>query len=207
MLLVLLKKTDFDSKITEVEGKIPNISGLATNSLLTAVENKIPDITSLITKTDFDAKLKDISDRVTNNKSKDILLDNELRKLKTLVGSTAQTKSDEGQIEDSFARGFYYYLQQSYLVYDCNMGPFHFSNGKISEWKSTGIFNYSNDSSMRGNEDPKTRLPELKNDGRMYVSLFGNYFEQNKVVIPNNDNVINIYFRLRIGISKHSIKY
>ena len=42
------------------------------------------------------------------------------------------------------------------------MGSFHFSNGKISEWKSTGIFNYSNDSGMRGNEDPKTRLPELK---------------------------------------------
>ena len=60
MLLVLLKKTDFDSKITEVEGKIPNICGLATNSSLTAVENKIPDITSLMTKTDFDAKLKDI---------------------------------------------------------------------------------------------------------------------------------------------------
>ena len=38
------------------------------------------DITSLITKADFDAKLKDISDRVTNNKSKDLLLDNELKK-------------------------------------------------------------------------------------------------------------------------------
>ena len=59
MLLVLFKKkTDFDSKITEVEGKIPNISGLATNSSLTVVENKIRDITSSITKTDFDAKLK-----------------------------------------------------------------------------------------------------------------------------------------------------
>ena len=27
----------------------------------------------------------------------------------------------------------------------------------------------------------------------MHVSLFGNYFEQNKVIIPNNNNVINIY--------------
>ena len=78
----LVKKTDFNSKITEVEGKIPSISGLATNSALTAVENKIPDITSLVTKTDFDAKLKAISDRVTKNKSKDLLLDNELKKLK-----------------------------------------------------------------------------------------------------------------------------
>ena len=46
---------------------------------------------------------------------------------------------------------------------------------------------------MRGIEDPKTKLPELKNNGRMHVSLFGNYFEQNKVIIPNNNNVINIY--------------
>ena len=111
MLLVLLKKTNFDSKITEVEGKIPNISGLATNSSLTVVENKIPDITSLITKADLDAKLKNITDRVTNNKSKDLLFDNELKKLKTLVGPTAKTKSDEVQRENSFARGFYYYLQ------------------------------------------------------------------------------------------------
>ena len=46
---------------------------------------------------------------------------------------------------------------------------------------------------MRGIENPKTKLPELKNNGRMHVSLFGNYFEQNKVIIPNNNNVINIY--------------
>ena len=46
---------------------------------------------------------------------------------------------------------------------------------------------------MRGIEDPKTKLPELKNNGRMHVSLFANYFEQNKVIIPNNNNVINIY--------------
>ena len=149
MLLVLLRKTDFDSKITEVEGKIPNISDLATNSSLTAVESKIPDILSLITKTDFDAKLKDISDRVTNNKSKDLLLDNELKKLKTLVGSTEKTNSNEGQIEDSFTRRFYYYLQQSYLVYECKIRSFNFSNGKISEWKSTGVFNYPNNSNMK----------------------------------------------------------
>ena len=77
MLVLWLKKTDFDSKITEVEDKIPNITGLATNS---ALENKIPNVSNLVTKTDFDAKLKDISDRVTKNKSKkDLLLDNELK--------------------------------------------------------------------------------------------------------------------------------
>ena len=77
------KKTDFDCKITEVEGKIPNINGLATNSVLTTVENKILDVTNLVKQTDFDVKLKALSDRVTRNKSKDLLLENGLKKIKT----------------------------------------------------------------------------------------------------------------------------
>ena len=32
MLIIWLKKTDFNAKVTEIEGKIPSISGLATNS-------------------------------------------------------------------------------------------------------------------------------------------------------------------------------
>ena len=44
MLVVWLKKTDFNSNISEVGGKIPIISGLAATSALTAVENKIPDL-------------------------------------------------------------------------------------------------------------------------------------------------------------------
>ena len=83
------------TELTAVENKIPDVSGLTAASALTAVENNVPDITSLITKTDFDAKLKSISDRVTNNKSKDLLLDNDLKKLKALVDSTAKIKFDE----------------------------------------------------------------------------------------------------------------
>ena len=52
------------TELTTVENKIPHVSGLATASALTAVENKIPDIIGLIAKTDFDAKLKNISDRL-----------------------------------------------------------------------------------------------------------------------------------------------
>ena len=38
MLLVWLKKTAFNSKVTEIGGKIPSITGLATNSELSAIE-------------------------------------------------------------------------------------------------------------------------------------------------------------------------
>ena len=46
----LVKKTGFNANITEVEGKIPNITGVATSSALTAVENKIPGASSLVKK-------------------------------------------------------------------------------------------------------------------------------------------------------------
>ena len=56
--MVLLKKKDYNAKITEIEGKIPSINGLATNAaLLTAVENKIPNIRNLIKKKIITQKL------------------------------------------------------------------------------------------------------------------------------------------------------
>ena len=47
---IVKKKTYYNAKIIEIEKKIPSISGLATNSALTAVENKIPDVNSLVQK-------------------------------------------------------------------------------------------------------------------------------------------------------------
>ena len=84
-------------------------------------------------------------------------------------------------------------MNQSYLVYDCKIGSFQFTGGKISTWKSTGIFNDLGNSNMNAVGDSGGDLPDIKNDGRIYVYLSGNHFQQNKVIIPNNNNVINIY--------------
>ena len=46
----LVKKTDYNTKISEIEDKIPNSSGLATKTALTTVENKIPSISGLVKK-------------------------------------------------------------------------------------------------------------------------------------------------------------
>ena len=73
------------------------------------------------------------------------------------------------------------------------MGSFQFTGGKISTWKSTGIFNYSGNSNINAVGDASGGLPFLVNDGRMHVYLSGNHFKQNRVTIPNNDNVISIY--------------
>ena len=75
------------------------------------------------------------------------------------------------------------------------MGSFSFSltSKDISEWKSTGIYNYSSDSNMNAVGDSGGYLPDIKSHGRMHVYLRGNHFQQNKVIIPNSNNAINIY--------------
>ena len=97
----------------------------------------------------------------------------------------------------SFNRGVFFYLQQNHLVYECKVGSFTFNNKNISKWKSTGVFNSSDYYSMNGIENTKKKMPILKNDGRLYVYLQGNHFQQH-VLTSNNDhvldkNVVNIY--------------
>ena len=46
----LANKADYDAKISQIESKVPSITGLVTTSPLTAVENKIPDVSKLVKK-------------------------------------------------------------------------------------------------------------------------------------------------------------
>ena len=101
---------------------------------------------------------------------------------------------DEGQRENSFARGFYYYLQQNYLVYGCRYCPFkNNANNKITAWKCTGIDNLSVNSDLKAISDTTLLLPSIENDGRMNVKFSGNYFVQNKIISPNASTIVNIY--------------
>ena len=55
------KKTDCNTKITEIDGKMSNSTGLPTTASLTAVENKIPDVSNLVKKTYCDAKYQTLN--------------------------------------------------------------------------------------------------------------------------------------------------
>ena len=127
-------------------------------------------------------------DNKTKKNASDILaLENKLKQKEDTI--------NENERGLSFNRGFFFSAGRSYLVYDCKMGSFGFglTSKDISEWKSTGIYNYSSDSNMNAFANAKSNLPNLKNDGRMHVYLSHNHFQQNKVIIPNNNNAINIY--------------
>ena len=168
------KKADVATDITTIKNDD------VTNSSLTSQLN--------------DLKSQHIATEVTNidNKTKKNASDNLALKIKLQQKEYIINENERGF---SFNRGFFFYKDQSYLTYECKMGSFGFglTSKDMSEWKSTGIYNYSSDSSMNAFENAKSNLPNLKNDGRMHVHLSGNHFQQNNVIIPNNGNVINIY--------------
>ena len=89
----LVKKTNYNTKITDIENKLNNhnydkyIDTLEFNELAADVFNVRLAQANLITKTDFDAKLSNLNRKITQNKSKHLHVENELNKLKTFDSS------------------------------------------------------------------------------------------------------------------------
>ena len=63
------------------EGKIPSITNLVTTSALTAVENKIPSTSNLVKKTDYNAKISEIEEKLTDHKHDKYITTPEFNKL------------------------------------------------------------------------------------------------------------------------------
>ena len=66
----MVKKTDFNSTVTEIEGKIPSISGLATKSAITVVENKILDVSGFVKKTGYNKLITKVNNIDTTDFAK-----------------------------------------------------------------------------------------------------------------------------------------
>ena len=83
----MLKKTDYNTKITEIENKRNHnhdkyITTPEFNTSAADVFNARLAQANLITKTDFDGKLSNLNGKITTNKTKHLILENELKKLK-----------------------------------------------------------------------------------------------------------------------------
>ena len=54
-------------KLTELDNKTPDVSGLVTKLALTAVENKINEASNLVKKTDYNTKISEIETKRTDH--------------------------------------------------------------------------------------------------------------------------------------------
>ena len=70
----LVKKIDYNTKVTEIEGKIPDISNLTIKTVLTTVENKIHSVSNLLKKADYNTKVTEIENKL-NDHSQDKYID------------------------------------------------------------------------------------------------------------------------------------
>ena len=160
--------TEVENKIkaTDITAKSANTKANTIRSDLTDYAKKADvatDVTAIkndyVTNASLTSQLNDLKsqhiatevtgiDNKTKKNASDILaLENKL----TQKGDTIC----ENERQLSIFRGFFFYLQQNHLLYECKVNSFIFNNKKISKWKSTSIFNYSDYHSMKGIENTK----------------------------------------------------
>ena len=235
-----------DAKITEIEGKILDLSNLARKTALTTVEYTIPDVRNLvkktdhntnvteienklnnrnhdkyidisefnklavdvfnariaqanfITKTDFDSKLLSLNRKSTSNKTKNVLVENELNKLKTFDSSyfTANSHFEEDGTENYLVfQPMYKYFKvlsiTQYLEY-------------VSEWKSTGL---SNESIKTISTSVNRLNPTLSYYGtKIRVNFTGGCLKQPKISYTHR-KVVNNYIVYELGASSSNNSY
>ena len=132
----LVKKTDYDTKISELEKKLTDhnhdkyITTPEFNTLAASVFNARLAQANLITKTDFDAKLSSLNRKITSNKSKHLLVENELKKLKTFDSSYFIGKSHFEQ--DGAQNNLVFQPMLKYFKREKN-------TDYILKWKTKGI--------------------------------------------------------------------
>ena len=84
----LVKKTDYNTKISEIETKLTNrdhdkyITTSEYNNLAAGVFTARLAQANLLTKTDFDDKVRSLNQKINSNKTKHLPVENEFKKLK-----------------------------------------------------------------------------------------------------------------------------
>ena len=132
----------------------------------------------MITKADFDAKVSSLNKKITKNKSKHLLVENELNKLKTFDSSYFIGKS---HFEEDGT--------QNYLVFQPLNKYFKLITNTLSilSWQSKGLSNESID-------HPTTSLsPSIKYVGnKIRLKFTGSCLKQPNKLTYTHKKVVNI---------------
>ena len=99
----LVRETDYNTKISEIEKKASDhyldkyITTPEFNNLAAEIFTRRLAQENLVTRTELDAKLKSLNQKINWNKANYVLLENEFRKLKTFYPSYFKGKNYFGE--------------------------------------------------------------------------------------------------------------
>ena len=191
----LVKKTDYNTKITDIENKLINhnhdkyVATSEFNTLAANVFNARLAQANLITKTDFDAKLSSRNRKITANKTKHFLNDNDL----------------------SYYRGKEYFDEgsgkQNYLVF-LPMGKYFKLNSVagaadyVLSWQSKGL---SNESIKPPATSDNSLTPELNYYGTKTRLKFTKSCLKQSDHIYTHKKVVNIYIVYELAASGSNV--
>ena len=152
----------------------------------------------MITKTDFNAKLSALNRKITKNKSKHLLVENELNKLKTFDSSYFRGKNyfDEDGTQNYYIfQPISKYLKVAY-VNDINY---------ILSWKSRGLNDIKIESIKTNNYllNPRTDNYDMS---KIRIKFNGSFLNRFPPTILHGD-IVNIYIVYEITSDYSSINY
>ena len=195
----MVKKTNYNTKVIEIRNKLNDhnhdkyITTPEFNTLAGNVFNARLAQANLVTKTDFDEKLSNLNRKITKNKTDHLLVQNQLKKLKTFDLGYFIGKNYFG--EDG---------AQNYLVFQPLFRYFKVNNNTniVLLWKSKGL------------SDNAIKPPSISNNSlaptlnyyypiKIRVKFTGSCLKQDKVIF-NHGKVVNIYIVYELGASTSS---
>ena len=145
----------------------------------------------MITKADFDAKVSSLNKKITKNKSKHLLVENELDKLKTFDSSYFIRKS---HFEEDGT--------QNYLVFQPLNKYFKLITITLSilSWQSKGL-------STKTIDRPTTSIFPLIDyvGNKIRVKFTGSCLKQSNKLIYTHGKVVNIYIVYGLGASSSNV--
>ena len=159
------------------------------NTLAADVFNARLAQTDLITKTDFDAKLSSLNRKITANKSKNLFVENEFKKLKTFDSSYFVGKS---HFEEDGTQNYLVFQQlNKYFKVIAN-------TDYVSSWKSKGL---SAETIKPPTTSDNSLTPAVSYYGtKTRVKFIGSCVKQPKVLYTHG-KVVNVYIVYEFGAS------
>ena len=184
----LVKKTDYDTKINELEKKLtyhihdkyittPELNKLTAENFSARLAQA-----NLITKTDFNAKLSSFKRKITSNKTKHLLVKNELKKLKTFDLIYFCGKS---HFEDDGTQNWFVFppIQRYFKTVTAN-------DSNIVSWKSRWLSDESIKPPTTYNIFINPSLDYVGN--KIRIKFNGDCLKQEKITF-NHGKIVNIY--------------